>query len=97
MKNKENLFNLRKKINKINTSIIKLLYKRELISKKIINEKININYPIKDSIRENKIFKEIIKKGKKYNLKKKYLIKIFKEIITNSIKIQKKIYKKKKS
>ncbi|WP_367671081.1 chorismate mutase [Buchnera aphidicola] len=96
MKITKKMLILRKKINKINKSIIILLNKRNLISEKIIKEKININYPIKDTKREKKIFEKIINYSKKYNLKKKYLIKIFKIIIKNSRKIQKKIEKKKK-
>jgi chorismate mutase/prephenate dehydratase len=96
MKIQKKLLELRKEINFIDNTFIKLLYKRNLISKKIIQEKIKINYPIKDSIREKEIFKKITSKGEKYNLKKIYLKKIFKIIIKNSIKIQQKIYKKKK-
>lgn len=97
MKNKKKLLDLRKKINCIDNSLLKLLYKRNLISQKIIKEKIYINHPIKDSTREKEIFKKIINKSKKYHLKKKFIKKIFKIIIKNSVKIQNKIYKKKKS
>ncbi|MCW5197570.1 chorismate mutase [Buchnera aphidicola] len=97
MKNQKNLLKLRKKINCIDKSLLKLLYKRNLISKKIIKEKIKSNYPIQDSIREKEIFRKITSKGKKYNLNEKYIKKIFQTIIINSVKIQKKIYQKKKS
>ncbi|WP_367675175.1 chorismate mutase [Buchnera aphidicola] len=93
MNNKNNLIKLRKKINKIDESILFLLSQRNTISKKIIKEKMKIDYPIQDNQREKKIYTKIIQKGKILNLKKKFLLKIFKKIIKNSVNIQKKILK----
>ncbi|WP_343188088.1 prephenate dehydratase domain-containing protein [Buchnera aphidicola (Ceratoglyphina bambusae)] len=94
MKIKNDILKVRKNINIIDKKIINLLYKRKKKSEKIAKIKIYLKKKIKDKNREKEILKKINKKSKKYNLSKKYIKKIFKTIIQNSVKAQKKIFKK---
>ena len=71
----------RKQLDKIDSQVIKLLEKREKISKKIGQYKKKNKIKIQDKSRE----KQILKK-----LNKNYLKHIFKIIIRNSREIQKK-------
>ncbi|WP_343189819.1 prephenate dehydratase domain-containing protein [Buchnera aphidicola (Astegopteryx bambusae)] len=90
-----NFLNFRNKIDKLDNKIIKLLFKRNYISKEIAKTKIILKKDIKDKNREKEILLNIYKKSKKYNISKKYIKKIFKIIINHSIKMQKKIFNKK--
>lgn len=78
----------RRDINKIDQDILKLLSKRQKLSKKIKEYKLKKNLKTIDRKREKEIFKELEKEASKYNLDKKFIRDIFKKIIKNSRKIQ---------
>ncbi|WP_343188964.1 prephenate dehydratase domain-containing protein [Buchnera aphidicola (Chaitoregma tattakana)] len=86
------LLKLRNKIDKIDNTIIKKIFERNCISKKIAQTKIYLKKNVKDNNREKKILSKICNESKKYNISKKCLKKIFEIIIYYSIKIQKKVF-----
>lgn len=79
---------LRNGINNINLDLIKLLKNRQSLSKEIAKIKIENEYEIKDTNRENKISIMIKDACKKFNISEKYIYKIFNEIIDNSVNTQ---------
>ncbi|WP_075432025.1 prephenate dehydratase domain-containing protein [Buchnera aphidicola] len=87
--NKKNILDLlRNKINYIDQKIITLLSQRQSLSIDIINKKINYGLKIRDSIRENILFKKLYTLCLKKNIDYQYITKIFKTIINNSVQIQ---------
>lgn len=82
------LNSLRKKINKIDNNLLKLISKRFEICKKIGKFKNKNNIKIYDKKREKLIFKNLKEKSKKYKLNEKCIEKVFKIIIKNSREIQ---------
>lgn len=84
----ENIENLRKKIDVINTELVELLISRFEISEKIGEEKNKIGKEVFDIRREEEIFLTIGKKigNNKYKMELKD---IFKEILKKSKEIQK--------
>lgn len=85
------LLKYRKKIDKIDNKIIKLLKKRQDLSKKIARYKKQRNLQILDPKRELIIFKNLEQKAIKNNLDKKYIKEVFEKIIEDSRKIQENI------
>ncbi|MCX7905524.1 MAG: chorismate mutase [Elusimicrobiales bacterium] len=79
------LLKLRKKIDSIDNKIINLLLKRFNNVKKIGEIKKRNSIPIRDITREKEILQKCEKISEEY---KKYLKKIYLEIINSSIKIQ---------
>jgi len=79
----------RKKINKINEKIIKLISKRNGVSLKIGEYKKNNNIPVLDLAREKEVFRKLDELAVKYNVDKKMVRSIFSEIIVGSRKLQK--------
>lgn len=86
---------LRKEIDKIDHEIIKLLAKRQQAVNKIAKVKIKNSLKIFDKVRENQIAKNLDKYVKRYKLDKKHLYKIWDEVLSESKRIQTKIFKNK--
>ncbi|MBD3203164.1 hypothetical protein GF327_02640 [Candidatus Woesearchaeota archaeon] len=90
-KKEYNLNKLRKDINKIDSKIIKLFSDRFFAAKKIARYKQTNNIPVKDKKREEQLINEIKKKAKKLDIDTNFSEKIFRELIEESCRIQKKI------
>ena len=80
----------RKRIDKINQKILKLLYKRMRSCKKIGCYKKRTNSKITDKEREEKMLRKISKEAEKYRLNKTFINKIFQEIFNESKRLQRK-------
>jgi chorismate mutase/prephenate dehydratase len=81
----------RKKINDIDTEIIKLLAKRRNLSKEIVNFKNESKSSIRDKSREKELLTQLIMEGKKSGLDSYFVSKVFHEIIDDSVNLQNKI------
>ena len=89
MPNKERDINqLRKEINKIDSSLIDLFSRRRDLSKKIIRAKDITDLPIRDEKREKELLKRLIAEGKVKGLDAEYVSRIFSEVIENSVSLQ---------
>ncbi len=82
--------NLRKNINEVDASIVKLLAERRKLSKKVVETKEENDKPIRDLEREKKLLSKIISLGKKSGLDSHYVSKIFYDILEDSIRLQQK-------
>lgn len=91
MLSKNDLLNLRNKINDIDENIVDLLAKRKKLVLKIAESKIKNNQPIRDIEREKSLLTKLIKLGKKNNLDTHYITRLFQLIIEESVSTQKKI------
>lgn len=80
----------RKDIDKIDKDIINLLSKRMKIAKKIGNFKQKEAIDIKDKKREKEVLKRVKKYGKSQKIDLKFVEDLYKKIIENSRKIEKK-------
>ena len=87
-KKKENISNLREKINQLDSELIKLLADRRKLSKDVILTKENSQKPIRDQQRESELLNRLIKIGKKEGLDSHFLTKVFYEIIEDSVRLQ---------
>ena len=85
----------RKKINKVDSEIIKLLAKRRELSREIIRLKNENQSSIRDKSREKELLTQLIELGKKEGLDSDFVKKVFHEIIDDSVKLQNKILKQK--
>ncbi len=85
----------RKKINKIDSEIIKLLAKRRDLSREIIRLKNENKSSIRDKTRENELLAHLTDLGEKEGLDSNFVKKVFHEIIDDSVKLQNKILKQK--
>ena len=85
----------RKKINEVDSEIIKLLAKRRELSRKIIRLKNETQSSIRDTARERELLTQLIVLGKKEGLDSDFVKKVFYEIIDDSVKLQNKILKQK--
>ena len=85
----------RKKINKVDSEIIKLLAKRRDFSREIIRLKNENKSSIRDKTREKELLTQLIELGKKEGLDSNFVKKVFHEIIDDSVKLQNKILKQK--
>lgn len=79
----------RKKIDKIDNKIIRLLDKRLIVAQKIGEYKKQNNLPITNLNREKEILNKFSKKTKKTKLKKNFINKLFNLIFKNSKDVQK--------
>lgn len=84
----------RKKINEVDFAIIKLLAKRRELSKEIV--RLKSQNGVRDKNRENELISKLIKLGEKEGLNAKFVTKIFKEIIDDSVNLQSEILRSKK-
>jgi chorismate mutase/prephenate dehydratase len=87
-KKKENISNLREKINQLDSELIKLLADRRKLSKEVILTKETSQKPIRDQQRESELLNRLIKIGKKEGLDSHFLTKVFYEIIEDSVRLQ---------
>lgn len=83
------LENLRKKIDTVDEKIIKLIADRFLIIEKIKFLKNMDHIPVLQNDREKEILKHIRLLSENYHLSEKFILKIWKEILRESKKIQK--------
>lgn len=81
--------NLRRKINKIDDQILKLLKERVDLVKKVGEYKKRDNLAIKDVKREEEVVEGLINKAKDYDLPKNLIQKIWREIFDFSYKMEK--------
>jgi chorismate mutase len=80
---------LRKDINGIDSEIIRLLSKRQKISREIGKYKKKNNIKVVDNGREKKVLGRVYKQARKLKLEKGFIEKIFKLIIFHSRRAQK--------
>ena len=85
----------RKKINKVDSEIIKLLAKRRDLSREIIRLKNESQSTIRDKAREKELLTQLVELGKKEGLDSDFVTKVFHEIIDDSVKLQNKILNRK--
>ena len=81
----------RKKINKVDSEIIKLLAKRRELSREIVNLKNQKQGSVRDKNREKELLTQLVELGKKEGLDSDFVTKVFHEIIDDSVKLQNKI------
>jgi len=86
----------RKKINEVDSEIIKLLAKRRELSRKIIRLKNENQSSIRDRAREKELLTQLIELGKKEGLDSDFVEKVFHQIIDDSVKLQNKILNQKR-
>lgn len=86
----KNIEQLRKEINKIDSSLLDLFSKRRDFSKQIIKTKDLNGLPIRDEKREKELLKRLIAEGKEKGLESEYVSRIFIEVIENSVRLQQK-------
>ena len=86
MKNQLNI--LRKQIDKLDDSLLKILAKRIDVVNKIGQEKKILNLPALDKGRFREVLTSRINKGKKMGLNKKFVEKIYKTIHKEALKIE---------
>lgn len=96
MNHESSFLKLRSKIDLIDKKIILLLKERCFVSKSIALYKQKYNKPIKDKKREKEVMDKIINLSIKKQINSKYVKKIFKIIINESVILQKCITKKNK-
>ena len=82
------IVSLRKKIDRIDKRLLRLLKKRQVLSLKIGYYKKNNNLDITDKKREKELNKKIIKLSNELGLDEKYINKLFSIIIHESRKKQ---------
>ncbi|MGB5847450.1 MAG: bifunctional 3-deoxy-7-phosphoheptulonate synthase/chorismate mutase [Ignavibacteriaceae bacterium] len=81
----------RKKINKIDSEIIKLLADRRDLSREIISLKNEKQSSIRDKTREKELLTQLVELGRKEGLDSYLVTKVFQEIIDDSIQLQNRI------
>ena len=86
----------RKKINEVDSEIIKLLAKRRDLSRGIIRLKNESQSSIRDKTREKELLTQLVELGKKEGLDSEFVTKVFHEIIDDSVKLQNKILNREK-
>ncbi|WP_343154080.1 chorismate mutase [Buchnera aphidicola (Aphis aurantii)] len=96
MLSENDLVDLRNEINNIDKKIVKLLAQRKKLVYKIAQSKIQNNQPIRDIDREKNLLSNLTNLGKKKNLNPDYITCLFKLIIKESIRTQKKLLEKSK-
>lgn len=92
MLTKNSLSFLRDEINNLDKKIVKLLAKRKNLVLKIAQSKIKNNQTIRDLVREKNMLNELSIVGKKYHLNPKYIQRLFKLIIEESVLTQKQFF-----
>ena len=92
--NKTNLYKERKKIDKVDQQIFKLIKKRTIIVKKMLSLK-KYKHEIIDHKRINKILLSIKKKSKQNKIDPKITKRIWKSMIWSYVDYQKKNFRKK--
>lgn len=79
---------LREKVNQIDEQILKLLSERRGLSLEIVKLKNEENSLIRDINREKKLLTHLIELGRELGLDSHYVLKIFQEIIGDSVRLQ---------
>jgi chorismate mutase-like protein len=87
------LTKIRKEIDKLDQDLVKLLKKRKSLITKVAQIKKKYKLPLFQKAREAEIDKKLAKFAKEHKLDKKFLKKIWTNIIDESKTIQKKIVK----
>lgn len=81
---------IREKIDTIDKEILFLLQERFLLAKKTKAAKTKLGLPIRDYKREKEILAELKKKSRELGLSSKFISEIYKEIIRESKRLQRK-------
>lgn len=79
---------LRSRINAIDSQILRLLAERRELSREIVKHKKESGKAVKDEKREEELLNKLIEAGREYGLSSYYVMKIFYEIIDDSVQIQ---------
>jgi len=87
------LKSLRREINKIDRSIIRLLGTRMSVAKKIVNEKRKSGLPVISPGREKEVVEKWQELSLKYGLDSKFIGKLIRLIISESKKVQNEEFK----
>lgn len=85
---KQNLNDVRVKINELDNNILDLLAKRRKLSLSAIKAKANNDIALRDRKREQELLKEQLKYGKHIGLDAQYISRLYHEIIDDSVKLQ---------
>ena len=80
--------NLRKKIDKVNQEILKLINQRQNLAVKVGEIKKQNNLQVVDIKREDQVYDNIKKQAKQLNLDENFVVELFRLIIKNSKDIQ---------
>lgn len=79
---------LRKEIDKIDNQLLTLIYKRELLVKRIQDVKQKLGLPTKDSNREQKVIRRLMEKGSKLGLSQELIQKLWKGLFKIAYKMR---------
>ncbi|OGU58643.1 MAG: hypothetical protein A2V66_03800 [Ignavibacteria bacterium RBG_13_36_8] len=79
---------IREAINKIDYEILKLLAERNRLSLEVIKSKNMMHKPVIDLLREEEVLKRVVSISKEIDLDEKYIERIYKYILENSIELQ---------
>lgn len=79
---------LRNKVNKIDEQILKLLSERRQLSIDIVKMKNADNSVIRDVEREKELLTHLMEKGREAGLDSHFVLKLFQEIVSDSVKLQ---------
>jgi chorismate mutase len=77
----DEILNLRKRIDEVDDQILIALYERVKVCKAIGNAKKKQSIPIKDSYRENEVFKRIKEKSERLGLEMGQVKAVYREIV----------------
>lgn len=91
---KKDLELLRKEINEIDSQIIKLLATRRKTSNEVVEAKNVSHMPIRDQKREEELLNKLVQIGKTDGLDSHFILKIYNEIIEDSVRLQQKFLQK---
>ncbi|MBU1018591.1 MAG: chorismate mutase [Patescibacteria group bacterium] len=78
----------RKKIDKLDSKLLKILRKRAAISSEMGEYKKSEGIPVVDDLREEKMMKKIFKKARKLDLDEDFIEDVFERIIEESRRLQ---------
>ncbi|PIZ51151.1 hypothetical protein COY27_04585 [Candidatus Woesearchaeota archaeon CG_4_10_14_0_2_um_filter_33_13] len=85
---------LRTEIDRLDHNLIKILSKRKKVVSKILKEKSGLRLPVKDKVREKKMFEQRKKWSKEDGVDAKFIERLFQVIIKQSVKEQKEVKEK---
>ena len=86
-----NLSEIRKKIDRIDRNLIKILHERNALMSFVIEEKLKEGLPIDDKERERVMIGDRKKRAKSLGVSEEYVENIFREVIQEGKRIQQKI------
>jgi chorismate mutase / prephenate dehydratase len=84
----EKIDELRMQINDLDLEVLELLVRRKGISQKVVNTKVKLGLPVRDSVRERELLRERVKAGADLGLDSQFVNRVFREIIEDSVRTQ---------